>query len=187
MKKLVHKIKDTLNSIFSSSKGFTLLELLVVVLIIGILATIALPQYKRSVWRSRNIQLKTVAKAVAGAEERYYLSNGRYTGNFNELDLYFPFSIGAKTCTAYTTTGVSNSLKGNNFEILITTANLQTEANITAVWTEGPYKCDGFFLSSASGQLYCRESYYGNKNFCIPIENGTIYPSGPKVLIYSLP
>ncbi len=176
-----------MNKTKNNSQGFTLIELLVVVLIIGLLAAIALPQYKRALWKSRNAQLKAAARAIFGAEERYYLINGRYTGNFNELDLDFPYEVGEKTCKAYTTAGGNNALKGSNFEVLITSGNLQTEANITVVYTEGPYKCDGFILSSSSRKLYCRENYYGNKNFCIPIENGTFVPSGPKVFIYSLP
>lgn len=163
--------------------GFTLLELLIVVLIIGILAAIALPQYKRAVWKSRNTQLKTAARALAGAQERYYLINGRYTGNFSELDIDFPLDIATKTCDGYTTSGGNNALKGNNFEILITSTDLQTDANITVVYTEGPYMCDGFYLSK--GKIYCRE-YTANDNFCVPIENGRII--NPSWLnLYSLP
>ena len=53
--------------------GFTLLELMVVVLIIGILAAIALPKYRFAIEKSKFAALKNVVKAVAQAEERYFL------------------------------------------------------------------------------------------------------------------
>ncbi len=61
-----------------SNKGFTLIELLVVVLIIGILASVALPQYQLAVGRAQFSTLKSVTKYVAEFAQLYYLSHGTY-------------------------------------------------------------------------------------------------------------
>ena len=70
-----------------NKSGFTLLELLVVVVIIGILAAIALPQYSLAVTKSKFAALKIITKSIAEAEQRYYLAYDTYTTQFEALDI----------------------------------------------------------------------------------------------------
>ncbi len=87
-----HQVRDD-RPLLNNNYGFTLIELLVVVLIIGILAAVALPQYQVAVAKSRMSQLLALADAVRKAEEVYYLANGRYTQNWEELDVGIPGTV----------------------------------------------------------------------------------------------
>ncbi|MFK5949107.1 MAG: type IV pilin protein [Methylococcales bacterium] len=63
-----------------TKKGFTLIELMVVVAIIGILASIAYPSYQDSVTKSRRRDATGALVGLANAMERYYTENNTYTG-----------------------------------------------------------------------------------------------------------
>ncbi|WP_428054700.1 type IV pilin protein [Candidatus Avelusimicrobium stercoris] len=76
----------------TATAGFTLIELLVVVLIIGILAAVALPQYTWAVEKSRASEALAVLKSFRDAEEVYYMANGSYADNSEDLDVKVPQS-----------------------------------------------------------------------------------------------
>ena len=66
-----------------NNRAFTLIELLVVVLIIGILASVALPQYQKAVMKARFVQALTVFNAYSKAIDLWVVENGGPTERFN--------------------------------------------------------------------------------------------------------
>lgn len=65
--------------------GFTLLELMVSISIVGITAAIALPTYRQSVLKTNRSDAQISMAGLATLQERFYFTHNRYTGDFAEL------------------------------------------------------------------------------------------------------
>jgi len=85
-----------------NQQAFTLIELLVVVLIIGILAAVALPQYQKAVKKAKISEAITALKALATAENLYFMANGEYANTFDKLDIEPGEQSGSYTFIQYT-------------------------------------------------------------------------------------
>lgn len=66
-------------------RGFTLIELMIVMSIIGILLTIAVPSYKRSVIKARETVLMEDLYQMRRAIDAYFTDNNRYPDSLEEL------------------------------------------------------------------------------------------------------
>jgi prepilin-type N-terminal cleavage/methylation domain-containing protein len=70
-----------------NKKGFTLLELLIVIIIIGILASIALPQYTSTIEKARSGEAVINIGSIRVALDRYWYQNSALPANNNFLAL----------------------------------------------------------------------------------------------------
>ena len=141
------------------NKGFSLLELLVVILIIGVIAAIALPQYQKAVWKSRAANLYTQIVPIGSAIQRYYMVHNTWVTDFNDIDIDIP--IESTTGTKCVMDFGGYSLKeGEGFALKI--QGPPTGAAAYALFTKGPYRCAGF-------GYYPPHDITGSKLFCVEI------------------
>ncbi len=71
-------------------KGFTLVELAVVIVIIGVLAAFGVPKFLNSVERSKASEAVAYLSAIRTAEERFIAKNGIYATTVTDLDISIP-------------------------------------------------------------------------------------------------
>ncbi len=137
-------------------KGFTLIEMLVVVLIIGILAAIAFPQYEKVVEKTRAAQAMEIMRSIYQAAADYYLATGTYPTSFDQLSIEMQWT-GQDAWSNY---GVTDTRSNGEWSIQLYN-NFDGQVLYMGRLT-GKYKGGGFTMafnraSIRKGELRCAE------------------------------
>ena len=178
----------------SRTRGFTLIELLVVVLIIGILASIALPQYEKAVEKSRSTQAIALLKTLYASAESYFMATGSWTVSFEEIAVDIPFQSVSKWYTSPNATEALGN-KDWSFQFVTDSGNLI----ILAGHRQGEYAKAGFAIlhsyinqSVPIGQVICIEKNAGASEtipgyMCEKLFQGTLSYTSPGFRYYKMP
>lgn len=116
--------------------GVTLIELMIVIVIVAILASIAVPSYRSYVLRSHRVEAKTALLNLAAAQEKFYLTNNTYATNA-QLTTAPPNGLGLAATTegGWYTIAIANGANAAGFSATATAAGTQTEDGACASFT----------------------------------------------------
>ena len=126
-----------------TKKGFTLVEMLVVVIIIGVLTAVALPSYMKSVEKTRTAQAVSTLGQIAKAQQVYNARHGKYSATFLPLNL----DLKDKKGKPVNENGFADSYFDYNLDRYYNIAEAKRD------YKDGAYV---IYVDYATGQFYCK-------------------------------
>jgi type IV pilus assembly protein PilE len=119
-----------------SGGGFTLIELMIVIVILGVLASIAVPQYQEYQQKSRRSEATRTLMQIAALQEQYFLDNRSYADDFTDLNFpvagtvttesgYYAITIDVPDPYTYTMTATPQGPQANDVQCATLTLDNQ--------------------------------------------------------------
>lgn len=136
-----HNIHATLILNGNKHRGFTLIEVLIVVVIIGILAAIAMPSYQQYVIRGKRSAAQARMMDIAILEQQYLLANRSYANKAtleangyalpSEVSANYSYDVtlGAGTVPSYAITFTATGSQQSDGVISLTSEGLKSPAS----------------------------------------------------------
>ncbi len=122
------------------ARGFTLIELIVVMAIVALLVSIAAPRYLRSVERAREASLHTSLNVMRDAIDQFDADKGRYPESLDELvDAHYLRAVPVDPLTGNATSWVivtpaDASAKGKVYDVRSGMAGRGSDGRLLADW-----------------------------------------------------
>lgn len=154
------------STLTKNNKGFSLVELMVVVAIIGILAVIGIPQYQKFMAKARQAEAKTHLNGIFQGEASFFTEYNQYTPNLRAIgagavgtQLRYNAGFTIVACTAYTQANGAPALPAvtdNDIRSIAITDNLATTwaANAPAAAAAGDTGTATLCDATAGAQLF---------------------------------
>ena len=108
-------------------RGFSLVELLIVVTIIGILAAVAIPSYRSYIKKANRVDAQQVMMTIASKQQQYILDARAYTDVLGANGLNIAAGDNKWTCTNVVATGCSNTF----YTVTVAVNNAATPPSFT--------------------------------------------------------
>jgi len=89
-KRVFTLLDQVINKRCGSLTGFTLVEIMITIVIVGILAGLALPRFTITLERMKMTEGMKILNTLRNAQELFNVENGGYTSNINNLDVTIP-------------------------------------------------------------------------------------------------
>ncbi len=134
--------------------GFTLIELMIVVVVVAILSAVALPSFFEQVRKSRRADAISALSQVQQAQERWRANNPTYSNSLaapptgigvsNPASGYYSLALSAASATGYTATATAAGAQASDSRctsLLITVAGGNTTYGATGSWSSTPNRC----------------------------------------------